>query len=79
MLSHYNHDAGRTYSHSGHTASTEAINCQVNLRQETVAAFQVCSGVSPKAGSHSLATAGETSLTGPWSQWRGEKRKPGDE
>lgn len=58
-LRHHNYDAGRTYSCNGHTASTEAINCQVNLRQETVVAFQVCSGVSHKTRSHSLGTAGE--------------------
>lgn len=49
----------RTYSCNGHTASVEAINCQVNLRQEMVVAFQVCSGVSPKARSHLLGTAVE--------------------
>lgn len=58
-LGHHSHDAGRTYSCNGHAASTGAINCQVNLRQEMVVAFQVCSGVSLKARSHSLGTAGE--------------------
>lgn len=74
-LNHHHHEAGRTYSCNGYTASTEEMNRQVNLREETGVALQVCSGVSPRAGSHLLGSCRRTSLTGPWSQWKEGKRE----
>lgn len=47
-----------------HTSAMVTLPAQKQLivrlmRQEMVVVFQVCSGVSPKARSHSLGTAGE--------------------